>query len=171
MNDSLEGYECNTCGTVLFGSDPVTCCGEPMAPVRDQESAIDAPTLETVLGAVFDISRTELEVCRSVMEAGETTAGELAEQTGYDRSMATRHLNHLAALGVVEKNRRLLERGGQIYVYTPVDEAAVRENLRREFLRWASEAADRITDLSREKVEILADAGPNDAERTVFHER
>lgn len=163
-------FECDACGNVGFGEGRIVCCGEPMQSVGDRVGAVEEPTLEDLLVTVFDMSGTELEVCLCVMEAGEVTVDELAARIDYDRSVVTRHLNHLADLGVVEKRRRLLEQGGHVYVYTPVDPETVRRNLQDRFLLWVGQATEVIEDLSREKVESIADPESTEPQWKIFRE-
>jgi predicted transcriptional regulator len=163
--------ECATCGNVAVARETVTCCGEAMGASSDAGTDAAGPSLAELLGTVFGMSETEFEVCLCVMEAGAVTVSELAEQTDYDRSIVTRHLNHLADLGVVGKNRRLLEQGGHVYVYTPQDEKAVRASLGRQFHTWLRGAAARLGELDREKVESLADTGTGDPQWKIFHEQ
>ena len=168
-DESLTAFACEACGNVGVGTGEIRCCDAPMHPVEtslsvdtdtdtDTPAAVTGPTLDDLLGTVFDMSATELELCLCVMEGGELTVSALVDDTGYDRSVVTRHLNHLADLSVLHKRRRLLERGGEVYVYTPADPDAVRERFRRLFLAWVGEATALIDDLRREKVESIADS-------------
>jgi len=95
---------------------------------------------------------------------------ELAEQVDYDRSVVSRHLNHLADLGVVDKQRRILKEGGQVYVYTPNDPAAVRRNLLGAFILWVQEATSLIDSLSRKKVEAIVKTDTGDAQWKIYQE-
>lgn len=158
----LDCYECHTCGNVALSADAVRCCNARMQP-SEPVSDTDWPTLESVLTDVFDMSSTELEICLCVMEGGDLTVRELADEIGYDRSVVSRHLNHLATLGVVEKRRRLLEQGGHTYVYTPVSPAEVRQALQAAFFEWVSHAAAELSALQREKVEAIADTDDDPA--------
>jgi predicted transcriptional regulator len=155
-------YECATCGNVGIGDGEIRCCEEPMTPI-ESPAVVDKPTLGELLSSVFDMSDTELEICLCVMEGGDLTVTELADEIGYDRSVVARHLNHLAELGVIEKQRRLLEQGGHTYVYTPVPEEAVRRQLTVAFYTWVDGALDRLDSLQREKVESIADTGDTPA--------
>ena len=168
--DGPRLFECVTCGGVGIGDNRPECCDGPMAAVETAGAAVDEPSLETLLRTVFDMSGTELDVCLCVMEGGELTVAELAEQIGYDRSVVERHLNHLADLGVVEKRRRIRPEGGHVYIYTPQPPEVVRERLRGEFLTWVRLATAQLGDLQREKVEAIADAGTDERQWTVFQE-
>jgi len=169
--DETRLFECDTCGGVGIGHNRPHCCEAPMAAVETTDTAVEEPHLETLLQTVFDMSGTELDVCLCVMEGGELTVTELAEQIGYDRSVVARHLNHLADLGVVEKRRRIRPEGGHVYVYTPQPPEIVRERLRGEFLSWVRLATAQLGDLQREKVESIADAGTDERQWTVFQEQ
>lgn len=167
---------CAECGTVGFGTGEPTCCGAPMTPpeTRPRSTAPDdagpaEPSVADVLRVAFGMSPAELDVCLCVMEAGPTTVAELTERVDYDRSVVARHCNHLAALGVVEKRRQLLDRGGDVYVYVPRRPAVVRRRLRESFLAWAGVAAERVEEVSREKVEGIAEAA-SATEWTVFRD-
>jgi predicted transcriptional regulator len=91
------------------------------------------------------------------MEGGTMTVKELADRIEYDRSVVSRHLNHLAELGVVDKQRRLIEQGGHVYVYRPVDPETVRDRLTAAFVTWVQGATAEIAALREEKVADIAD--------------
>ena len=155
--DPPDLLSCDECGNVAVGTGRITCCEATMTP-REPVASVDEPELADLLHDVFEMSDTELEVCLRVMEGGTTSVNELAERTGYDRSVVSRHLNHLASLGVVEKQRRLIERGGHVYVYRPVAPEVVREQLTAAFATWIRGATEQIATLRKEKVESIAAA-------------
>jgi len=193
IDDAYRLVECSDCGALAVGGDEVGCCGSAMVPAgRTAADATDArvtgtappaddpgrpveateppdPDLDQLLRVVFGMSPAELDVCLCVMEHGTVSVAELTERVDYDRSVVARHLNHLADLGVVEKRRQILDRGGDAYVYSPEPPEAVRRRFRETFLRWAAAGVDRIDDLSREKVEGIAEA-ESATEWTVFRE-
>ncbi|MFB6299403.1 MAG: ArsR family transcriptional regulator [Halobacteriales archaeon] len=171
VDDPMNVFECSTCGNIGLGSREITCCEEPMQAVSEDDLVIDSPTLKQLLRSVFDISETELTVCLCVMEAGETTVKELAEEIGYDRSVISRHLNDLVELDVLYKQRRLLDQGGQVYVYTPADPETVRRSFRRQFLAWVREGAVLIDELRREKIEAIVESDEEDADWKIFREQ
>lgn len=162
MDEAPTLYECPSCGNLGIGDGEIRCCAGPMERAK-MDAAVDDPPLEGILRSVFDMSSTELEICLCVMEGGELTVTELASDIGYDRSVVSRHLNHLAELGVIEKQRRLLEGGGHTYLYTPVAPETVRERLRTAFYAWVQAALGELETLQREKVESIADTGEEPA--------
>lgn len=149
-------HECGECASVAFGDPGSACCGASMRPV-DSESVV-SPDLAMVLRDVFGISETGLNVCLCLMEEGESTAGNVADQLGLDRSTVTRQLNHLTDVGVLDKRQRLLEGGGYVNVYSPVPVAEVRERLTAGLFAWADEALDLVEHVNREKLDALARA-------------
>lgn len=158
----FEVFECTSCGAVRFGDDGADCCGHPMDPVESSGDGVTRPELDELLRFVFDMSPSELDVCLCVMEAGETTTDQVADELGVDRSLVSRHLNHLAALGVLEKRRRIRKSGGQVYVFTPNSVEEVRQGFKRGLYAWTAEAFRQIDGLSREKVESMAERSDGD---------
>ena len=166
---NVEAFECETCGNVGLGDGGMTCCDATMSSV-EVDPAVEDPSLGDLLRTVFDMSDAALDICLCVMEGGEQTTQELADRTDYDRSVAARHLNHLAELGVLAKRRRLLKEGGHIYVYAPRSAETVRREFKRQFLVWLEGAASRLGEVRREKVENIVDAERSDSQWTLYHE-
>lgn len=154
-------YECSTCGDLRLSDVDASCCDGPMDPV---ETAVptESPDVEELMRDVFDISPTELEVCRQVMGAGETTIGELVESIDRDRSVVSRHLNHLVELGVVAKRSRVLAEGGRIGVYSPRSEDVVRRQLKLGLYAWCLDAIDLLEDVNEEKIAMMAESAGSD---------
>ena len=163
-------FECDSCGNLGVGQEGIICCNKAMKRVSDENIGVSEPSLNQLMRTVFDMSETELDICLCVMEGGEQTVAELAEQIDYDRSVVSRHLNHLADLGVVDKQRRVLKEGGQIYVYTPNDPAAVRRNLLGAFIFWVQGATSLIDSLSRKKVEAIVKTDTEDPQWKIYQE-
>jgi len=161
---------CGSCGNFGFGSGEITCCTEPMEPVSDESTAVGEPSIDELLGTVFGMSDAELDLCLCVMEGGEQTVRELAETTEYERSVVSRHLNHLVDLGVLDKQRRLLKAGGDVYVYSARDPAAIRESFRAHFFAWVSRLDECIDTLNRRKVESLVDDSGSESRWRLYRE-
>ncbi|RKD88057.1 helix-turn-helix domain-containing protein [Halopiger aswanensis] len=166
----LAVYACRSCGEYQFASAPPTCCGDPMTAV-DDSVPVESPDEALLMRAVFDISETELEVCRHLMSEGELTVKELTDLVDRDRSVVTRHLNHLSELGMIEKRSRVLADGGRVNVYAHRSAEAVRRQFKLGLYAWMTEAADIVDDLSEDKIERLVagesdpDSGPVIVER------
>lgn len=163
-------FECMACGNLGFGDGPITCCDRQMRRVGSDGAPVQEPTLEGLLRTVFGMSESELDVCLCVMEGGELTVRELADETQYDRSTVARHLGDLVELGVLEKRRKLLQQGGHVYVYSPNDAETVRRSFRGAFLEWVHLANSVIDDLSREKVEAIVETDSEDSQWGIYKE-
>jgi predicted transcriptional regulator len=130
-----------------------------------EATPVKQPDLATVLRDVFGISETGLKVCICLMEEGESTAADIAEQLGIDRSTVGRQLNHLTDIGVLDKRQRLLTDGGYVHVYSPVPVEEVRQRLAVGLYAWTAEALELVEHVNREKLNALARADGEGGER------
>ncbi|WP_408960539.1 helix-turn-helix domain-containing protein [Natrinema sp. 74] len=151
----LDIFECPSCKKVVLNQSE-TCCGEQMNSV-DVSPTFNPPDTDSIVSEVFGISGTELVVCRTIMSEEETTVKELASQLDLDQSSINRHLNHLVDLGIVEKQPQVLAEGGRVHIYSPVPIDDVRRQFRIGLYGWGTEAAERIEELSEEKIEAMAE--------------
>lgn len=163
-------FECASCGNLGLGRSNLQCCNGTIQAVGDGDFDIKNPTLEELLRTVFGMSKTEMDLCLCIMEGGETTVKQLADEVDYDRSVVSRHLNHLVDLGVIDKRRRIRKKGGQVYIYTPSEPDVVRRNLTGAFLSWVQEATELIESLSREKVEAMVESDIREAQWKIYKE-
>jgi predicted transcriptional regulator len=141
-----------------------------MQPPRNDGLDVEQPSRKQLMRTVFDMSESELDICLCVMEGGEQTVAELSEQVNYDRSLVSRHLNHLVDLGVIEKRRLLRQEGGQVYIYAPNGPEVVRQNLSMGFLKWLQEANTLINSITREKVESMVEADTTEPQWKIYQE-
>lgn len=159
----IDVYECPSCGDLWFQGDE-SCCEHPMEEV-DVPAVFEPPSVEDLVREVFDISSTELAICRMLMAEEEATIRELAKELSRDRSVVQRHVTHLAELGLIETRSRALQDGGRVNVYAsrPADE--LRRRLQLGLVAWMTEAETRLEELNREKVEaMVAGAEPADVD-------
>ncbi|WP_339102813.1 helix-turn-helix domain-containing protein [Haloterrigena salinisoli] len=156
-------YTCQSCGEYQLASAAPTCCGDSMDEVEDRVP-VESPDETHLMRAVFDISETELEVCRHLMSEDELTVDELTGLVDRDRSVVTRHLNHLVDLGMIEKRSRVLSNGGRVNVYSHRSADAVRRQFKLGLYTWMSDAVDVIDDLSEDKIERLV-GGTDESDR------
>lgn len=147
----VEAYECSSCGS-LGRHERAQCCGEPREPL-DATATYDPPSVEQVANAVFDISSTELAVCKAIMEEDEATIDDLTAKIPRERTSILRHLNHLVELGVVEKKSRVRRAGGRVNVYTSVPVEEVYRAFRLGLYTWLEDAEAMVDELSQEKFE------------------
>ena len=168
--DELTIMECPDCEAITLGvaDDRSQCCERRPRPVETGNLEIEAPALEDLLGMVFGMNETELDVCLCVMDVGEATTSDIAAELDVDRSHVSRHLNHLVDLGVLKKRERLLEGGGRVNVYTPASLETVRRHFTLGLVAWFTEAVDVIEGLSREKVEAIEKLADHPSELTIY---
>lgn len=193
-NGSVRMMQCTSCGTLAIGTGEATCCDSPMEHIDEEGQDRDdgspntgnsssntiadgdpesedgeciSPELHDILRTVFGMSPAELDICLCIMEGGPLTVSELSERVEYERSVVAQHLNHLVELDILKKRRQLLDRGGDVYVYSARPPEVVRERFRRSFLRWVFEATTQLDELSRRKIEGIAETQSN-TEWTVF---
>lgn len=157
----LSVHECQTCGELRLGRAEMTCCDNTMEET-DATVPYESPDTEHVVQEVFGISATELEICRHIMSMEEATIDDLLGEIHRDRSVVTRHLNHLVDLGIVEKSSQVLSDGGRINVYSPQSEAVIRRCLKLGIYRWCLDAIEVIEGVSEEKIEVMAESMEDD---------
>lgn len=151
----VEVYECPSCGSITR-QEEVSCCGEPMEMVN-MTVRYNQPELEQVAKAVFDISSTELVVCKALMAEGEATIDDLTTQVPRDRSAIQRHINHLVELGVVEKKSQVLKEGGRVHVYSSAPVEEIYRAFRLGLYMWLDDAEDLLDELSQGKLEAMVE--------------
>ena len=161
-DSELAIYECSTCGGLRLSDGDARCCDGAMDAVETTVPT-ESPDVEEIMHDVFDISPTELEVCRQVMAAGETTIGKLAGTIDRDQSVVNRHLNHLVDLGVVAKTSRALAEGGRVNVYSPRSEEEVRRQLELGLYAWCLDAIELLEEVNEEKIAMMAENAEDDA--------
>jgi len=154
-----EIYECVDCDHVVLaiGSDdpPMSCHGEPMEPVRDVHISVKPPDIREVLFDAFGLPKAGLDICLCVIGEGPLSASEVADRLEYDRSTATRYLNELVELGLIERAQLNLEAGGVVNVYHSIDLERMRRDTLVGFYVWAGEAAALIEEANTTKREYL----------------
>lgn len=163
IEEDVEAYECPVCGS-LGRHEEVPCCADSRERVSDVVT-YDRPDTESVLASVFDLSSTDLAICRALMTEDEATAKDLAAELSLDRTTVNRRLNHLVDLGIVEKRPRVLKQGGQVNQYSPVPLDEVHRRLQLGLYRWLADAEAVLDELHREKLELLvreAEVEPTD---------
>jgi predicted transcriptional regulator len=170
--EELTIMECPDCEKITLGGadERSECCDRRLRPAETEEIGIESPGLGDLLGMVFGMNETELDVCLCVMDVGEATTRDIAAELDVDRSHVSRHLNHLVDLGVLEKRERLLEAGGRVNVYTPASLETVRRNFTLGLVTWFTEAVDVIEGLSREKVEAIEELADGPSEFTIYQD-
>jgi predicted transcriptional regulator len=104
----------------------------------------DEPTFADILSCVFDVQQHESTTYLALRDNPESTVADLASVVDRDRSNVTRSLTTLCEKELASRERRLLDGGGHIYLYTatPLDEA--KELMHETLDAWAAYVHERI---------------------------
>lgn len=128
----------------------------------DTEASLsDPPDLETVLHTVFGLRSSESEAYLGLLRAPDSSASEVAQLLGRDRSNVNRSLRTLRERGLAERRRVLLEGGGHVYRYTATPLAEARERMHTALSEWTEAAHDRVDEFGAD-----TDASALNADRT-----
>jgi len=164
--ENVNVYRCEDCdGFVLMGEDASEkgCCGGGMERVREDgiEADVQTPESEEVLGDMFGLGETSLNVCFCVIDNEGATVSEVADEMDIDRSAVSRHMNRLVDTGILRKQERNLKQGGVVHVYTHEDPEVVKERLSLGAYFWTSKTIELINELNDEKMEAMMDEDTN----------
>lgn len=118
---------------------------------------VNEPELQTLLPQVFGVSQTGIDVCLQLIEKEQATTDEIATALGINRTTATRQLNQLRELGIVERQERSLNEGGQIHVYAPVSLDEIRQRHLEGFLTWVADAIVLINGIDSRKLQTISE--------------
>ena len=117
--------------------------GRREASQDDSMPSVQTPTRKEVLQTVFGLGDQDVRTYDAVVGVRGATTSELADHLGRDRSNVNRSLNRLRETGLITRGRRLLDEGGHVYQYYPVDEASD-DLVERAVDRWRAAALDAI---------------------------
>jgi len=117
--------------------------GFQRAEVHTSDLSVKKPTRTEVLRTVFGLGEHDIITYDAVVDVRGATTSELADRLDRDRSNVNRSLNRLREAGIVTRGRRLLDEGGHVYQYYPVDEA-FDALVARAVDRWQSAALDAV---------------------------
>lgn len=94
---------------------------------------------EAVLSHVFDVTRHEARTYRALHNRGENTAQELAEILDRHPSNVCEGLSGLSETGLAVRHPRILDHGGQEYVYSAVPVHEAIQIMQDEFEEWVGQ--------------------------------
>lgn len=151
----VAAYRCPSCGS-LARQKEVPYCGASRETV-EATTVYDQPDIESVIKTVFNISSTDLAICRVIMTDGEATVKELATQLSFDRSTIYRRLNHLVELGVVEKHPRIPKEGGEVHVYSPAPMDDIHRQFQLGLHTWLTDAEELLDEMHQERLKRMVE--------------
>ena len=115
---------------------------------------VSEPAIEHVLECVFDIQPHEFRTYLTLVEMPGATVAELEAALDRDRSTVNRALLTLQDLGLVTRERRMLETGGYVYQYMAIPVEETRSLLHSALDRWAAIVHDRIDTMDRATIDV-----------------
>lgn len=146
-------FSCSTCDNFALSRRSLIhelhCCGQPLSEISNPDIETTTPTTESVSKEVFGLPKNGIEIYQRTSELGVTTVSEIATSIGNDRSVATRYLNQLADIGMLEKSTRIRRSGGEINVYYPISKQEINKRSLLSLYMWAATAADALDDATR----------------------
>lgn len=129
-------------------------------PERFQSLMVDGePDFDDLLSCVFGITEPVAETYQYLLANPESTVKELAETMECDRSNVNRKLDRLREKGLATRNRSILNTGGHVYQYTPLDLDETQTLMHRTLDEWTAAMHEQIDErpenmnLDRKKVE------------------
>lgn len=123
----------------------------------------DEPALRDLVGCVFGLSDSLLEVYAALLDRPESTARELARETGYEQSTLNRKLATLLERNLVLRERRSLRVGGYAYTYEAIAPERVVELMHRTLDEWTAFMHRRIDDAAAETLVASRDGSGTDS--------
>jgi predicted transcriptional regulator len=167
--ESVDVYRCEECDDFVLMSEEASkkgCCGGGLQSVEEEEieAEVKTPESEEVLGDMFGLGETSLNVCFCVIDNNGATVSEVAEEMDIDRSAISRHMNRLVDTGILRKREKNLRQGGVVHVYTHEDPELVKKRLKLGAYFWTSKTIELINELNDEKMEAMMDEETDVAE-------
>jgi predicted transcriptional regulator len=104
------------------------------------------PDFKEVMTCVFGVQPHETRTYLELIDHPGSTAEELATVLDRDRSNVNRSLTSLLDLGLVERERRLLDAGGYVYQYTAIALEDAQEQLHEALDAWTEQVHTVIDD-------------------------
>ncbi|OAQ53298.1 TrmB family transcriptional regulator [Natrinema mahii] len=102
------------------------------------------PAFEAVMSCVFGIEDHETRTYLVLCDRPGSTIEELATALERDRSTVTRSLSTLRDRGLVSRDRRLLDGGGDVYQYTATSLPEAKAMLHEALDAWTATVHDVI---------------------------
>lgn len=122
----------------------------------------DAPDFQHILACVFGIQNHESRTYLVLLERPGSTVAELADVLDRDRSNVNRSLSTLLEMGLVDRQRRLLDPGGYVYQYTATPLPEAKEMLHAALDAWVEDVHERIDEFGLDEGDANADGSRSD---------
>jgi predicted transcriptional regulator len=160
--ENVNVYECEVCEQFLLvpeESSRTECCGEGLRRIRpeDAKTQVEKPRTVDSLKKIYDLTETSLDICFCVMEKGEATVSDVADETEIDRSAVSRHMNSLFEAGILSRKERNLKQGGVVHVYEHEEPETVKRRITLGSYFWTASVIELMNDLGDDKMAAIVD--------------
>lgn len=120
-------------------------------------------TSQEVVRSVFDIKVNEARTYLVLLEHPHSRVDYISEEIGRHQSHTARLLRGLHDAGLVERERRNFDNGGQGWLYQPVPAEEMKQYLQNHLDDWVAHLRSEIETLDSEiEAELASDGGGND---------
>ena len=91
---------------------------------------------DNVIQCIFELNNLDIKVYRTLKEAGEARADELAKKLKKDRSNIYRSLQRLTCCRLCIKEKRNIKSGGYYHIYNCANNSKIRTELDEQIDSW-----------------------------------
>jgi len=120
-------------------------------------------TSQEVVRAIFDLKQGEIRAYFALAKQPHSSTDQLADELDQHRRYVARSLRGLHDVNLAEREQRVLDSGGQGYVYDPAPVEDVKQYLNNQLDDWVAHLRHEINDFD-EKIENSPSSGTNPSE-------
>lgn len=120
-------------------------------------------TSQEIVRSVFGLKQGEIRAYFALVEHPHSSVDPLADILDQHRRYVARSLRGLHNVGLAKREQRILDTGGQGYVYDPAPVDELKQYLQNQVDEWVTHLRAEIESLDGQiEVEVASDGGTND---------
>ncbi len=105
---------------------------------------------EDMAKCVLGLKELDISTYKKLLESGPTTAEQLGQLLGRERSTAYRSLQNLTSAGLVYRETKSIDIGGYYYEYTAIEPSQVKNMIKATIDEWYQKMSDLVENFDRE---------------------
>jgi predicted transcriptional regulator len=105
---------------------------------------------EDMAKCVLGLKELDISTYKKLLESGPTTAEQLGQLLGRERSTAYRSLQNLTSAGLVYRETKSIDIGGYYYEYTAIEPSRVKTMIKATIDEWYRKMSDLVENFDRE---------------------
>jgi len=105
---------------------------------------------EDMAKCVLGLKELDISTYKKLLENGPTTAEQLGQLLGRERSTAYRSLQNLTSAGLVYRETKSIDIGGYYYEYTAIEPSQVKKMIKATIDEWYQKMSDLVENFDRE---------------------